>query len=348
MARKLIAELVLGLRDNLSGKARQAAKALNEVDKAASKIGKTAGKDAAQLKLLTQQLDRAGQEAREFAQAMGGSQKWGAGFDKALARLKLTGAELAEIKKSWAALQQQIGASNDSVFRRNLVQRWRNDTLSAITAVRAAREKMDAEDIAGMRAKAREEAKLAKQVAREKEREARRVDKANRDRLREEARAHREFAREKLREARRLEAEEKRAQSERRSRLRQMGSEFRRQAMYAATGATGIYGGAMVARRAIESGASSVREGARQTYGGIDAAGQARISASAYGLASKYPSVTPTTAREYGAAAYNFTGSIDKAIEFLPDLVRARVAIGVAKGTEASDSEISAILKSAV
>lgn len=347
MTRRLIAELVLGLRNNMGAGAKQAARDLNAVDQAAKKLGATATKDAAALKLLADQMDRAGREARDFAAGMGATQKWGAGFDKQLARLKLTAQELQELKRSWQQLGLQIAASNDIAFRRNLVNRWKADSLGAIAAVRAARERLDAEDIAAMKNKAREEAKIARETARRKEKEAREAARDQARQLREEARQARELARQKIQEARRLAAEERAIAREQRRHIDRMSRGFGRQLMYTATGATGIYGGAMLARRGITSGAEATRETARQTYGGLDAAGQARISASAYGLSTQYPSMTPTKIREYGAGAYNFTGSVDKAIDFLPDLVRARVAIGVAKGTDAAEGEIEAILKSA-
>lgn len=476
MTRKLIAELVLGLRNNMGPGAQQAAEDLKKVEAAADRLGKSSKLDAASLKALSEQMDRAGKEARDFAAAMGAPMKWGSGFDKQLSRLKLTADELAHVKRSWMSLQGDIQASGDAAFRRNLIQRWRAEALGSITAVRAAKEQVDTEDLKALRDRAAEEQKQAKALAEQKEREAKdqeraareaarreeraakeqerrlkaereaeaksraaalarkvreeaaerrrkakqadeeakaeekaglrtflfrsrlardeqqrkdrdaraeerrqrdlaraearereraeaeaRKARAARDReetkrqtekvraqaradreaaqqrakiAREEAAALRKIERERDREVRRLDTERRRIESEQRRHLRDLSRSFGRNLMYTATGITGVYGGAMVARRAIEQGATYQREGARDYLSGMSVQETARAQAMAIGLSDQYKSINPSTMRMLIRETANTSVGMKGAEAIAPELAKSLVVLQSQIGTE--------------
>ena len=124
---------------------------------------------------------------------------------------------------------------------------------------------------------------------------------------------------------------------------------LRRGARFGAA-AAGVYGGGYIAQRAARgtaiAGASDQRETFRQGIAGLSPEDIAKISAAADGLAGTYASVSRTDIRELARGARNLTGSVDKGLQLLPDIVRTRIAIQSATGGN-GDGDLDQILKSA-
>lgn len=109
MARTFIGELVLRLRDNMSGQAKQTARNVES-------------------SLVN--IERAG---RQLADA-----KWGAGFESQIRKLAISPAERAHITTSWDSVQRHIRNNNlNKALAKSEISPWKATTISSLASVRS-------------------------------------------------------------------------------------------------------------------------------------------------------------------------------------------------------------------
>ncbi|WP_210482903.1 hypothetical protein [Microvirga antarctica] len=138
MARQILAQLILNLRDNLSGGAKKAAGALDGVGAAADRLGKKRpGLDG-----LASNLDK----ARISAAAMGKElqhAQWGTAFTRQLEKIRIAPSEFERLRSSWNKLQTDLaGGSRRANVVLGAQETWRKETLGALVAVRAETERL--------------------------------------------------------------------------------------------------------------------------------------------------------------------------------------------------------------
>ncbi len=134
MPRQILAEVILRLQDQLSGKAKDAANALKQVEAAANGLGKGAGSG---LTSASQQLKNIEKAALDAAKAGDGLKGWGAGFDKSLGRLKMSAGEIDALRQSWRRLNDEMAKSVLPVSSRSsAMQAWKNQALAHHAGVR--------------------------------------------------------------------------------------------------------------------------------------------------------------------------------------------------------------------
>ncbi|MCJ2048534.1 hypothetical protein [Methylobacterium sp. J-070] len=104
-------------------------------------------------------------------------------------------------------------------------------------------------------------------------------------------------------------------------------------------------GAARGSQYAVAQGANVLQESNRERNAGMEAAQIAALDKRAMELSAEFPSVDATTIRSMGRDARNMFPNFDKAMEALPDLVKARVMLQAAKGKEAADNELQDFLK---
>lgn len=141
MARNILAQLVVALRDEVSGRAKQVADSLKNVKKAADDLGK-AGGGSSGLNNLSSSLGKAAQEARRLAAEGVKLADWGSRFNAQLARLKATPSEIAAIRNAFQQLNREM-ANLGAADRGRALQNFRNSALSHLLEVRAAARQTD-------------------------------------------------------------------------------------------------------------------------------------------------------------------------------------------------------------
>ncbi len=111
MARTLVGNLILRMRDELSARARGAVRSIRDVERAASEVGRGLRNAPA---------------------------PWGANFQRQLDRLKLTRDEFREVGRSWDALQRRIRQNSmNQALRASSTATWRTSVLGHFSDVRA-------------------------------------------------------------------------------------------------------------------------------------------------------------------------------------------------------------------
>jgi len=132
MARMLTGSLVLSLIDKLSGPAKGAAKSLQDVAAAAKGLnnaGAGAGLD---------KIARGMKEINDRASSQN-VKAWSLGFEKTLARLKVSAEEMQRVKASWIDLQNSFAKDNLAGTLRGMrTAEWRNATVAHLMGVRVA------------------------------------------------------------------------------------------------------------------------------------------------------------------------------------------------------------------
>lgn len=109
MARTLVGQLILRLRSEGLGEANKIISTLNDVEKAARRMG------------------------------AGGVRSWGVGFQKQIDALKLSAKEMKEVERSWLALHDSFKQRNlAGVFKGAEVSHWKTQTISTLAQTRAA------------------------------------------------------------------------------------------------------------------------------------------------------------------------------------------------------------------
>jgi hypothetical protein len=145
MARTIIGQLVLRLQDQLSGKAKNAAKSLRDVESAAAGIGKAG--DARNLDRLAGAIDRVSRHAKEMSGMHRGVETWGQSFQRSIERLRATGSELDYLRRSWRHLNHEMNRSGhigrSPAFRAAAIQTWQNNMVAALTHVKAQLHEVD-------------------------------------------------------------------------------------------------------------------------------------------------------------------------------------------------------------
>jgi hypothetical protein len=132
MARTLLGILRLVLQDGMSGPAKGAAKGLNELTNAAKNLknaadGSAMDKVAAGIKAIN---DRA--NSAQF-------RAWSVGFEKMLARLKVSAAEMAFVRRAWDDLNAGFARNNiDKALQKTRVSEWRNAMIAYLLGTRSA------------------------------------------------------------------------------------------------------------------------------------------------------------------------------------------------------------------
>lgn len=371
MARTYEANVILGLKDQLT---------------------KGAPKAAASVDLLSNALDKAEKKAREFAATTGKMPKWGSSFQRQLDRLRLAPAEIERIKSSWTSLNREISKNSDKAFQTTAVTRWKNETLASILEIREAHRQLSADAVKEAKAQAAAEKALAAEAAREKARLAKEAARQGQQAVREAAReavqaareaaraertaqqdtvrAAREAAREKERlareaarvakeeartaaaEARRLEREAARArraalreESRERRRLVGWGSDTVRNLGYAA----GLGGGTYMLGRGVRGTALSAaeleREKARDYLGGLTPADTARLQARAFQTSAQVRSVDAATMHNLLRETSLTTVGIDGAMQLAPDLARSMAVVSSMKSPDEALSALTRLLR---
>lgn len=240
MARTLIGEVELRLRDNLTPGAKAAKEALQGVKSAADALG-----SGSKLNALTQSLTEAQKQAKGLAEAMQGA-KWPQSFSQQLARSRVSPEEVRRLRREYEELAKAIearGLDMGSRDARRELALWRTGALNAINDVKAAQAALTKEAIqaardqalqqkqaeadraraavaaqreaaAAARAAAREAAEAARAAAAEQKRLAREVSAAEKAAAREAVAAARQAAREKAQAAKEAAAAERAAARE--------------------------------------------------------------------------------------------------------------------------------------
>jgi hypothetical protein len=207
MARTLIGEVEIRLRDSLTPGAQKAADALRAVKGAADSLGSGAKLDA-----LSSGLKDATANAQALAKAMEGA-KWGSSFTQQLSKMRISPEEIARLRNEFRALQEKT-AGMSTRERRDAIAAWKAQALGAINDVRAAERALSREAIEAAKARAVQEKQQAKEVAQEKARIARETAQQAIRSAADARRAAREADAEAKRLARANEREEARAARE--------------------------------------------------------------------------------------------------------------------------------------
>lgn len=141
MARNILAQLVIALRDNVSGGAQKAADSLNKIKKAAEDINKAGGKGG--LNGLSAGLDKAAKSAKDLADAGVRLRDWGGNFDRRLQRLKISGAELDELRRKFADFNKTLDTMGSRRLQGSALANWKNEALANLLRVRAEAQNVD-------------------------------------------------------------------------------------------------------------------------------------------------------------------------------------------------------------
>ncbi|MDQ0510869.1 hypothetical protein [Ancylobacter amanitiformis] len=233
MARTYEANVILGLKDQLSKGAPKAAAAVDA-------LGKT--------------LDRAEKKAREFAATAGKAPNWGGGFQKQVDRLRLSVAEMERLKASWVSLSKEIGANGNKAFQTAAATRWKNEALASILSVREAQRQLSEDGIREAKAQAEAEKKAAADAAKERARLAKDEAKAREKAAQDAERAAKDAARAQVKAAR----ETERAANEAAKAQARASREAAKEAAKAAADGT------RAARTAFQEATRAARESARE------------------------------------------------------------------------------------
>ena len=108
---------------------------------------------------------------------------------------------------------------------------------------------------------------------------------------------------------------------------------------------TMAYGGGLALREGMTSAADRMREQFREDTAGIPADEQAKIGARSAQLSYQYPSVNQTEAMEMARTARNTMGSTDAALELLPTLIQAQVALQSTQGVDVAAGTMQRLIK---
>lgn len=123
MARTLIGQLILRLRAEGLGEAKNVVTTMKDIENAARNIGRT------------------------------GVGSWGAGFGKQLAQLKATPGEIEAVRRSWTDLVIHLDNKNVAkALRKQSISAWKTSTISHLAAVRAEAEATERRVVAMHRA----------------------------------------------------------------------------------------------------------------------------------------------------------------------------------------------------
>lgn len=145
MARTIIGQLILRLQDQLSGKARNAAKSLRDVESAAAGIGKAG--DARHLDRLAGSLAHVTKNAKEMSGTRQGVETWGREFQRNIERLKANASEMDYLRRSWRELHDEMNRQGafgrSAAFRAESINRWRNVMVGALVDVKARMHEID-------------------------------------------------------------------------------------------------------------------------------------------------------------------------------------------------------------
>lgn len=275
MARNILAQLVIALRDNLSPGAKTAAESLNKIKKAADDLNKTGSKGG--LNGLSAGLDKAAKSAKDLADAGMRLRDWGGNFDRRLQRLKITGSELDELRRKFTEFNRTLGTVGNRRAQGAALSNWKNEALASLLRVRA---------------------------------EAQNVDRAV-----------------------------NRIGSRAGSGLRNLRRDMSMLAQTFGFG-TGAYAGQRAIRAATEGGAERIRGDIRGVNLGLNPMQQASLSAQAFALSHRYPSLSMEQIRTTGRQLVPNVGTFDKAQELLPEFIRARVALKTIDNTGADEGEL--------
>lgn len=342
MARTYEANVILGLKDQLT---------------------KGAPKAAAAVDALAKSLDRAEKVSRDFAASAGKMPNWGSAFQKQIDRLRLAPAEIERLKASWASLNREIAQGGDKIFQTSAATRWKNEALAGILEIREARRQLTADGIREARVLAavekrlaadvaREVAKVAKDAAREKIRAAREAARGEQQAARETARIAREEARQAAAEARRLDREASRARREmerqearERRRLVGWGSDTVRNLGYAA----GLGGGSYLAGRGIRGTALSAaeleREKSRDYLAGLSAQDSAKLQARAFQTSGDVRAVDAATMHNILRETSLTNIGVGGAMQLAPDLANSLAVISSMKSPDEALASLTRLLR---
>jgi hypothetical protein len=144
MSRILVGSLILNLVDKLSGPAKGAAKSLQDVAAAAKGLN-NAGAGAGLDKLARGMKEINDRAASQNVKA------WSLGFEKTLARLKVSAEEMQRVKASWLDLQNTFARDKiGGALRGARTAEWRNATVGHILGVRGELMKLQAQAARGI------------------------------------------------------------------------------------------------------------------------------------------------------------------------------------------------------
>jgi len=358
MARTLIGEVELRLRDSLTPGAKKAAEALRSVKNASDSLG-----SGAKLNALTSGLKDATAQAQALAKAMDGA-KWGSSFTQQLSRMRISPEEIARLRREFDALNKQLAGASTSE-RRNSIAAWKAQALGAINDVRAAERALTREAIEAAKARAVQEKQQAREVAQEKSRIARetaqqtRRDAVEARRLaREAATEDRQLAREVAREkaqaarsaaqaAREARREEARAAREAVVAQRAASRELREGRMPFLRGA-GMVGSGIAMAAGVGTGASAISQGARFAMNATAEASSVRtqmrlagmspeeigqVEARSGELSQRYRTLNIPQLMQLGQSLRSSTGSVPKALEMLETFAQMSAVLTAVRGT---------------
>jgi hypothetical protein len=152
MARSLLAELVVALRDGVSGPAKNLINSLKGVETAVGALGKKG--NAQGINQMATSLDKAAASARMLAAEGTKLADWGSAFQKQIAKMKLSAADLDRVKQSWRELNREL-AGTDKAFRSTAIANWKNEIRTWALGIDAANRSM--RGLSGSAAAARRE-----------------------------------------------------------------------------------------------------------------------------------------------------------------------------------------------
>lgn len=107
--------------------------------------------------------------------------------------------------------------------------------------------------------------------------------------------------------------------------------------------AAGVVGRA--GRAGVQYAGEGVREDIRQKNAGITPSEMAVLSAKAMQLSAQYPSISPLAAKEMGRLLIPNVGNAAKAMELLPDYIRAQAAVQTISGPQNAGKETEVLSK---
>lgn len=140
MARNILAELSVILRDGVSGKAKEVVNSLGKVQKAADDLGKS-GKGAGGLNQTAEALNKINKAAIDLAKSGGRLNDWGAAFERRVIKLGAGAADIERLKSAWQRLNAELNkVGSKGAMRTDALRAWRQEALADLLRVRAGAE----------------------------------------------------------------------------------------------------------------------------------------------------------------------------------------------------------------
>lgn len=363
MARTLIGEVELRLRDNLTPGARAAADALRGVKGAADSLGQ----GGAKLDALSKNLKNATRDAEAFAKAMatGGNAAWGRDFTNNLARLKVPADEIARLKREFSDFTKMLAGEKRGT-RADMMTAWKANALQAITDVRAAERALTKEAIQASKEKVAAETRAAADIAKAKTVAAREVAKQEREVAREAARAARTADREQAQSARELARERLSSAREAARAAREAARDEARAARVAVaahreaqreaqggrrrwiTGPAGAVTSGVLMASGVQTGAGGVAQGARfamqataeqssvrtqMRLAGMTPDEIAQVEQRSGRLSQQYRTLNVPQLMQIGQSLRSATGDVPKALQMMETFAQMSSVMSAVRGS---------------